>query len=167
MHSRLDKYANVAVLVSSILLIVWVIDSLTGHGIVKGVQGWRESRIRGQQILSALKVESGDSRLVVAVSTNCGACMRELATYRRLLSEEVVRGKVRIQFVGPQPAEILRPFLSGISPEVNVESVDLKQLGVRATPTLMLVDAKGRLAEEWEGVLGDRYKEVLKAVRTM
>jgi len=103
--------------------------------------------------------------LVLALSTNCKYCSASAGFYQRLASTSTKNTK--LVAVPPQATEQGREYLSGL--KVTIE--DVKQavpasLGVRATPTLILVNGAGIVINSWVGQLPpDKETEVLAQLR--
>jgi len=104
--------------------------------------------------------------LVMVLRKDCQFCSASSAFYRRLL-EETARLHVPVIAALPdEPAasqEYLR-HLGIVVPEVRHAS--LRSIGVGATPTLVLVDARGAVARSWVGQLSQaREAEVFRSLQ--
>lgn len=103
--------------------------------------------------------------LVVAVRRGCIYCERSYPLYRRLDSLEHGGGlKPHMLIVMPDDpvggAELLR------SQQITSQSISNTPLGdvkVSGTPTLLLVDANGRLLQSWVGELDSSKADALVA----
>jgi hypothetical protein len=91
--------------------------------------------------------------LLLAVSTRCRFCSDSAAFYRQLLPEAARQG-IPVVAVSPERDERVRGFLHGLRvPITQVKQVDLRQLRIAGTPTLVLVDGSGRVLDVWRGRL--------------
>ncbi|HMG74643.1 MAG TPA: hypothetical protein VK582_14175 [Pyrinomonadaceae bacterium] len=105
--------------------------------------------------------------LLLALSTNCKFCSASAPFYQRLASTALSSKNTKLVAVLPQGAEQSREYLSTL--KVTIE--DVKQaspvsLGVRATPTLILVNNAGIVTNSWVGQLTpDKETEVLAQLR--
>ncbi len=90
--------------------------------------------------------------LVLFISTTCRYCTESAPFYQRLVKEN--RGNVKLVAVFPQPVEEAIEYLSSNSVEIpDVRNASLMSLGLRGTPTLLLVDENGVVSEYWRGKL--------------
>jgi rhodanese-related sulfurtransferase len=91
--------------------------------------------------------------LVMALSTSCHFCSESAPFYRDLLARQA-RGHWSAVAILPQRTEMaLAYFRQNRYVVDNVRSMSLADLGVSATPTLLLVDARGMLEQAWIGQL--------------
>jgi peroxiredoxin len=91
--------------------------------------------------------------LILYASATCRFCTESAPFYQRLLTE--VKSK-NVEFVAvlPQPIEQGQDYFDKL--EVKVNSVlqgSLQTVGVRSTPTLLLVNEAGVVTEFWRGRL--------------
>jgi peroxiredoxin len=100
--------------------------------------------------------------LVLYVSATCHFCTESSPFYQRLVKENSSNG-VTLLAVLPQSVEESKAYLK--AQDINITQVyntSLASIGVRATPTLLLVDEDGVVAESWRGKLtADQEAEVL------
>lgn len=101
--------------------------------------------------------------LVMALQTGCHFCSESSAFYQRMMQQRARYGGTQIVAVLPQPVDESREFLKSLG--VNVDEIrqgSLKDIGVRGTPTLLLVNSTGIVTEAWSGKLPpDRENAVL------
>ncbi|MFN2597666.1 MAG: peroxiredoxin family protein [Pyrinomonadaceae bacterium] len=104
--------------------------------------------------------------LVLAVSDSCHFCSESADFYRRLAQEKAWPGSVRLIAVLPQEVDRGREYLDKLGVSVDqVEQAQLSSIGVRGTPTLLLIDSTGSLKTSWVGKLTpDKEGEVLNRV---
>lgn len=90
--------------------------------------------------------------LILAISTQCHFCTESAPFFQRIQKE---RAKdVKMVAVLPQAVEESRKYLEGEGVQVDdVKQATLNAIGVIGTPTLLLVDGKGTVAQVWEGKL--------------
>jgi hypothetical protein len=88
--------------------------------------------------------------LVLAISTSCHFCTESAPFYRRLQAE--VGKSVKLVAVLPQSATEAQQYLSGEGVQVTqVKQIELGELGVQGTPTLLLVNSSGVVTNIWAG----------------
>lgn len=102
--------------------------------------------------------------LVMAISTTCRFCTESAPFFRRLADE--IR-TVRLVAVMPQSASEAQSYLRSVGVQVDqVKQASLGALGVRATPTLALVNDAGVVTDVWVGKLQpDQENQVLDTLQ--
>jgi hypothetical protein len=112
--------------------------------------------------LSALDIDWKQSKqtLLLAISSSCHFCTDSAPFYRRLTQN---RGGTRIVAVLPQSTQEGQEYLKRLGVSIGeVRQLGLDRVGVRGTPTLLLVDEAGVVTKSWVGQLSpDQEKEVL------
>ncbi|MBX3298358.1 MAG: hypothetical protein KF736_02715 [Acidobacteria bacterium] len=171
-QTRLEQVASVAVILAAIGLIVFVAKSLTTT--ISGQPG--RSLPSAPKLGDVLEINGkpliGDRpSLVFVLSTTCRFCMESTDFYRRLFQE---RDPAKLAFVALiyENAESATEYFKGRS--LLFDSVAKAEPGTirhYGTPTLILVDAQGKVIHSWVGKLSDaQEKEVrdslLKAARS-
>ncbi len=85
---------------------------------------------------------SNEKTLVLAISTTCHFCRESEPFYRRLRQE--LGGRMKIIAVLPPPTTEAEQYLKSADLRVDqVKELSLDRIGVRGTPTILLVDGKG------------------------
>jgi thiol-disulfide isomerase/thioredoxin len=99
--------------------------------------------------------------LVLFARNSCGACQKA-APYLKTLAATVTSsgGHVVFASTGNEPADDLR-FAQTMGLEPVSVKVTPKGLRVRATPTLVLVNARGEILSAWEGVGDDKKQHAI------
>lgn len=101
--------------------------------------------------------------LVIYLSTTCRYCTESSPFYRELVEEYSSDG-TKIIAVLPQPVEEAKEYLksNGVN-IIQVYSTSLSSIGLRSTPTLMLVNEEGVISHYWRGKLSENKEaEVLQ-----
>jgi AhpC/TSA family len=106
--------------------------------------------------------------VVLALSNKCHFCSESAPFYQRLTRELAQRKDVRLVAVFPQETEEAKKYLNQLAvPIADVRQGSLGSLGVRGTPTLMIVDRTGTIKQSWTGRLSaERESEVLSRIKT-
>ncbi len=154
----LNILTNIAIISVAVCLIYFILHSR--H------PGSANDLKTGQKI-SGISVQPSDQNpiIVVALQEGCHFCKLSMPFYRELVKSAGDNQKHMI-FVFPQTVETAREYLAtnGID-DADVQQKNLTKLGVRATPTLMLLDHSGILKNYWVGALdAERQKEVKSAI---
>lgn len=95
--------------------------------------------------------------VVLAISSHCRYCIHSTPLYRSLGSAAAAksgRGNGALVVVTFEPVETMEAFLAqqGIV-ATKVLHVDFDSLRVRSTPTLLLVDAQGKVVDAFVGLV--------------
>lgn len=92
--------------------------------------------------------------LLLVVSATCHYCSESAPFYKRLEREH---GRTQLVAVLPQPLADGKKYLDSLSVRVDeVKQAALNSLGVRGTPTLILVDSNGVVVNSWIGKLDSK-----------
>lgn len=114
-----------------------------------------ESPVGKTITLENINWKENKKTLVLYVSTTCRYCTESSSFYQRLVQENSARG-VPIVAVMPQPIEEATAYLKANNVNIwQVYNSSLESIGVRATPTLLLVDENGVVVESWRGKLAE------------
>ena len=151
--SKLQHVANIATIVVSVLLSVVLIKvfllpqpgrpPMTARSLVG---------LSVKQSLPGVDWAKNKRTLVLALSTQCHFCT-DSAPYFQRIQKEAAKN-VKMVAVLPQPADDGRKYLEGAGvPVDDVTQAQLSTIGVTGTPTLLLVDSTGKVANVWQGKL--------------
>jgi hypothetical protein len=150
---KLEAAAYVAVIVLAVVTSAVLVKRflIGGDGAVRPEGGI----VAGTRLtLPGVDWAEADRTLLLALSTQCRYCTESAPFYRRLAAEAAKRRNVRLVGVLPQRADESGAYLSrhGVALGRTVQaSPDV--LGVRGTPTLILVDGSGAVVKSWVGRL--------------
>lgn len=105
---------------------------------------------------------SRKKHVVLVLSSTCHFCQEGGPFYRRLV-EEAHRSQAAVQAVMPQGEKEATTFLTNMGVSVDtLVSASPASLGVRGTPTVLLVDDGGTVTGAWPGKLPpERETELL------
>lgn len=102
--------------------------------------------------------------LLLALSTNCKYCSASAGFYQRLIG--TASSNIRVVAVFPQSPEESKKYLNELEVAIDVKQISPASFGVRATPTLILVNSEGSVINSWVGQLSpDKEAEVMAVVR--
>lgn len=102
--------------------------------------------------------------IVLAVSTFCQYCRTSAPFYRRLIQESA-GGRFRVVAAvreNEMDASALLPSL-GMENLRNIRHGDLETIGVRVTPTVLIVDRTGTVEAVWSGKLKPNQEKAVSA----
>lgn len=101
--------------------------------------------------------------LVLALQDGCHYCAESAPFYQRLVAETSAR-KIPLLVVLPHPLEQGQRYLDNLKIQISyIRQADFNSIGVRGTPTLLIVDSKGKVIDGWIGKLSvEKESEVLR-----
>lgn len=118
----------------------------------------------GQKVDAGVKL-ADSPHLVIAMSSGCGFCDDSVPELKKMLPK---LGNTNVVYAFPQrdnPRQYLEK--SGL-PTEHAWSGDFRSIGVRGTPTVLLVDRQRRIAAFWEGRLTPaRSQEILAKLNAL
>jgi thiol-disulfide isomerase/thioredoxin len=119
--------------------------------------------------ISLSGVTWGDSNetVLLALSDRCHFCTESAPFYQQLAREVSQHKNVHLIAVFPQDATDGKKYLDNLGvPIDDVRQATLDSLGVRGTPTLLILDKSGAVKQSWVGRLtADRESEVLSRIK--
>ena len=102
-----------------------------------------------------------DKNLLLVLSKNCRFCDESAPFYQRVV-KETAGSNTRLISLFPHPETENRQYLRDKMIEIpEVKQVVPERLGVRGTPTLLLVNNRGTVVEEWVGKLPSDAQETV------
>lgn len=111
--------------------------------------------------------EKSSYTLVLGLRLGCPYCEASMPFYQRLIQLER-SGKLRTHIIAvfPDPGErLFRILPDGLTGADVIAGVTLGNIGIRSTPTVMVIAADSTLLNVWRGQLSDDgEEEVLRAV---
>lgn len=162
LHKRIELLTNVAIIIVAILL---------GGVLVKHYllpTSPRPEPVEGsikpgtKLALPGVDWGKGDRTLLMVLATNCRFCTESAPFYQQLAQEKARRGHGAIIAILPQGADEAKKYLDdhGIAVD-EIKQATLISIGVRATPTLLLVDRTGSVIDSWVGKLPAEKESVV------
>jgi len=160
---RIEVATNVAILCAFIMVVALAAQRLLS---TRGNARNGEPAIGARVTLAGVDWSKADRTLVLALSTTCHFCSESAPFYKRLLTDASSHG-VPAWAVLPQPIDSSRAYLTGLGVSLpNVLQSSLGEIDVTGTPTLLIVDARGKVQKAWVGKLAaDREEQVIAALR--
>ena len=109
-----------------------------------------------------------EETVLLALSSRCHYCTESAPFYQKLTRELAAQKNVRVVAVFPQEVGQGKKYLDDLNvPVTQVIQAQLDSLGVKGTPTLLIVDKSGTVRQSWVGRLtAERETEVLSRIKT-
>lgn len=103
--------------------------------------------------------------LVLALREGCRYCSSSAPFYQRV-RQAALHNDVRVIAIAPHSADIARVYLKELQVPIDeVRQVDFAKMGIRATPTILLVNHDGVVTKVWTGELPtEGEQEVLRSL---
>jgi hypothetical protein len=154
--TKLEKATNVAIILACVALVgnlAW-----NYYRSSRPVPGLAPEIAKGALVkLPGAAPATSQPTLVLALSKNCHFCQESVGFYQKLTAfkRSSPRG-LRLVAVLPEKQEEAASYLKehGIGAD-EVISMEVTKLGVRGTPTLLLLDGQNKLEELWVGKLNE------------
>ena len=112
--------------------------------------------------LSGVDWAKNGQTLLFVLDTGCRYCTASAPFY-----QEIVRQKRMAQLVAvlPQDIQVSKKYLNDLNVSIDdVKQSRLEAMGVKGTPTLILVNSAGKVVRSWPGKLSpEEEREVLEA----
>jgi hypothetical protein len=158
--TRLDKAANIALILASLLLIGalarnYYLSRIPDPSVKLGIEKGEQVKL---PVDASAGAQSAQATLVLALSTNCGFCQESVPFYQKLtVFKNSSPARVQLATVMSEPKEEIEAYLKkhGIAADA-VFSMPVSQIGVKGTPTLLLLDGQNKLVESWVGKLNSQ-----------
>jgi hypothetical protein len=158
--TRLDKAANIA-LITACLLFIGVLarnyyfSRTPDPNIELGIKKGAHVELTGD---GSADGRPAGATLVLALSTHCDFCNASSPFYRKLAAfKNSSPARVRLATVMSEPKEEIEAYLKEHGIVVDaILSMPMSQIGVKGTPTLLLLDGQNNLIESWVGQLNSK-----------
>lgn len=162
--ARFELIINVCLIVAGLLLVLTI-----GRAIIryKSSQVPRPSSIASGTKLSGRNWFMSPQTLVLVLSADCKYCTASAPFYRRVVTHTSSSRHTKLLALFSQSSNEGQKYLQDLEIKIDeVEQTTLRALGVKGTPTLILVDANGIVIRSWEGLLPPEAEdEVLASVK--
>jgi thiol-disulfide isomerase/thioredoxin len=115
--------------------------------------------IKGEAVGKALPLDNIDwannkKTLVLFLSSSCHFCIESSPFYKQLVAKYSDGSAATLVVVMPEDVSVAKEHLKRLGVGINtVFDAQLDSVGVRGTPTLLLVDGSGIVSDEWIGKL--------------
>ncbi len=166
---KIELLANVAIIAVAVLLSIVLVKSYLlpapSPPLAINPSTTRKIINKGEAInLSAINWQENGSTLLLALSSTCHFCTESGPFYQRIVRES---SDTKMIALVPQSVEEGQQYLKRLGVGIEeVRQVSMSELGLSGTPTLILVDGGGKVAEVWVGALSaDKENEILSRLR--
>jgi hypothetical protein len=158
-NKRIETATNVAILCAFVLVAALAAKRL----LEPSPQGVSAPKIGSKVSLAGIDWSKSDRNLVLALSVGCHFCTDSAGFYQRLIPSSI-SGGVPVVAVLPQPVVDSRSYLEKLRvPAAAIVQSPLSAIEVSGTPTVLLVDKKGKIKKAWVGKLSPEQEQQVMA----
>ena len=159
--SGLEKATHICLIAVSVVSLTLLIERRFGGGNSPPSSGG--SMVGRSLALGSVNWSRSPKNVVIGVKSTCKYCAASLPFFRRISGARGGRGTgISVIAISSEEPEITRGFLGKADVAVDqVLQVPLERLGIRGTPTVLLVDARGVVQKEFAGALSHEGEEAL------
>lgn len=164
----IEMMANIAIVISAVLFSTVLIKSYLRPSnpepkeLAANAAPITENILQKGDVLPVSDIDWARSgrTLVLALSTTCHFCTDSAPFYQKISNNH---GSTHLLAVFPQANGESEQYLQRLGIKVDqVRQASFSKLGITGTPTLVLIDADGKVTNKWEGALStERETEVL------
>ena len=166
MNSRINLAVNIA-----IVLVVVLIGVAFARNYLPSLHSRNKNSdfrvAAGSNVsLPGIDWEKNGQTLLLVLDTKCAYCRASAPFYQELARAAAQNRGVQLVAVLPQDVRESKQYLSDLNvPIDHVKQSGFEVLGVRGTPTLILVNQNGKVEQSWAGKLPpEKETEVLKRI---
>jgi thioredoxin-related protein len=171
---RLQIFSSIAVTIASCL----VIAACAKYLILGGFSGTNQNSNKNSKnyvkagasvSIPSVDWEKNQYTLVLALNTSCHFCTESSPFYRKLAEDEPLNKKIKLITVFPAFNNNGAEYLDSLKVPIHeVKQASFDSLGIRGTPTMILVNNKGVALSVWTGKISDsKEDEVLNHLRNL
>lgn len=165
---RIELLANISIILVAILLgFVFVKRYVLSSPDANRAETRNDIKPGTKISLPGFDWSGSNKHLVLVLQKDCHFCSESAPFYQRLVQETVGHNDIHLIVALPQGVNEGRQYLNDLGVHINdVKQVSPPSLGVRVTPTLLLVDKTGLVTDVWVGRLpADREAAVLNRLK--
>lgn len=161
---RLDTVANVAII--SVALITATVFARR-YFLPNDNKSAPQNLVGTKPQLNDVNWSAGKQTLLLLLQKGCHFCTESAPFYWRLSQEVAASKDARIIALLPQTVTEAHEYLKGLNvPISDVRQATPSSLGVRGTPTILLVNQAGVVTDAWNGKLpAEKELDVLVKLR--
>ena len=161
---RIQVVANVCVIAAALLFVCSISWLFLRQYISMRVS--HSSISKGTKItLPEFNWSLSSQSLLLVLSTECKYCSASTPFYRRLVNQARLTLKTRLLAIFPQAVNESREYFAKHDVKLDtVRQAVPASLGVKGTPTLILVDTNGVVIQSWDGMVPPEVENEILAL---
>lgn len=153
-YKKIEMFANIAIILVAVSLVVVLAKRFVFTGATNQPPATQQSSVGTKLAVPDVDWSSNNKTVVLVLSDTCRYCTASAPFYKRLVQEQAQRANFRLTAVLPQPVDDGRKYLNELGVSINeIKQLSAEAIGVRGTPTLLLVNNVGVVTDAWLGKL--------------
>lgn len=107
--------------------------------------------------------KKNEQTLLLVLDTGCAYCTASAPFYQEMVRATAQNRRIQLMAALPQEVSNSKQYLSRLNVPIDeIRQSTLTALGVKGTPTLILINSNGEVMQSWPGKLSaEKEKEVL------
>jgi hypothetical protein len=165
LYKRAELVANVAIIIVAVVLCAVMVQRFF---LTKPARPSPVVAVGTKVNLSGVEWAKNGKTLLVVLQKGCRFCAESAPFYQRLVRDTAGREGLRLVAVLPQQVDEGKQYLNDLGVLIDeVRQAPPNDLGVRGTPTLLLLDGSGVVTDSWVGKLTpEKEDEVLHRLKS-
>jgi len=169
--NRAGKIVNIAVNLAIVLAVVLIGNFFARNYLwppkPPGIEDYRIAAGTTVSLPDMDWAQNGETLLLV-LRKGCHFCEESAPFYQRLTKETATIRNLKLVAVLPHEVSDSTQYLHDLKVPINdVRQAGFETLGVKGTPTLILINSKGEVVDSWAGKLpAEKENEVLKRLES-
>jgi thioredoxin-related protein len=157
LEKKAELAANIAIIATAFVLLVVLANKFWGSSETLPV---REIPIGEKILIDDINWTENKQTLLLVLQENCHFCTESMPFYKKLTEKAQANTKTKLIALFPDSVEKSRNYLKSQNIEIaSVRQFNFTKIGVGGTPTLILVDEQGKVADSWVGKLPPEVEE--------
>lgn len=156
LEKKIETFANIAIIVLAISILVFFGYRYFSNPVPE---------IEQIKVGTSISIPNTDwanqkQTLLLILQKGCHFCTESAAFYQKLSKSNQNQNSTKIIAVLPNSLDESNKYLKELGVEADdIRQANLSSIGVRGTPTLILVDAQGKVLDSWVGKLNTETEE--------
>jgi hypothetical protein len=152
MHKKIETLANIAIVIVALLIGIAFVKQYRSTSSAK--DSFKEVAAGSKIALPDVDWQKNQQTMLVVLAQGCHFCSESAPFYQKLLRQTRESGQTKMLAVFPQGSNDGKKYMQDMGvPLEEVKFASLDAIGVRGTPTLLLVNSEGVVTDLWVGQL--------------
>jgi hypothetical protein len=153
-YKKIELFANIAIILVAISLVVVLGKRFVFTRPAPSPPPDSQQLVGQKFALPDVDWSRSNKTLVLVLSDKCHFCTDSAPFYQRVVRERAQRESFRLTAVFPQAVSDGRRYLDGLGVAIEeIRQASPDSIGVRGTPTLLIVNNAGVVTDSWIGKL--------------
>lgn len=153
-YKKIELFANIAIILVAISLVAVLGKRFVFTRPAPSPPPDSQQLVGQKFALPDVDWSRSNKTLVLVLSDKCHFCTESAPFYQRVVRERAQRESFRLTAVFPQAVSDGRRYLDGLGVAIEeIRQASPDSIGVRGTPTLLIVNNAGVVTDSWIGKL--------------